>query len=70
LNAPAKTPEAILQRLAAEVAKAARSPSVKERFAVDDAEAVNSTPADYGAFIRKEQERWGKVVRAAGIKAD
>jgi tripartite-type tricarboxylate transporter receptor subunit TctC len=70
LNAPAKTPEAILQRLAAEVAKAARSPAVKERFAVDDAEAVSTTPAEYGAFIRKEQERWSKVVRAAGIKAD
>ena len=70
LNAPAKTPEAIIQRLAAEVAKATRSPAVRERFAVDDAEAVSSTPAEYGAFIRKEQERWGKVVRAAGIKAD
>ena len=70
LNAPAKTPEAIIQRLAAEVAKATRSPAVRDRFAVDDAEAVSSTPAEYGAFIRKEQERWGKVVRAAGIKAD
>ena len=70
LNAPAKTPEAIIQRLAAEVAKATWSPAVRERFAVDDAEAVSSTPAEYGAFIRKEQERWGKVVRAAGIKAD
>ncbi len=70
LNAPAKTPEAIIQRLAAEVAKATRSPAVRDRFAVDDAEAVSTTPAEYGAFIRKEQERWGKVVRAAGIKAD
>jgi tripartite-type tricarboxylate transporter receptor subunit TctC len=70
LNAPAKTPEAIVQRLAAEVAKAAKGPAVKERFAVDDAEAVSTTPAEYGAFIRREQERWGKVVRAAGIKAD
>ena len=70
LNAPAKTPEAIIQRLAAEIAKATRSPAVRDRFAVDDAEAVSTTPAEYGAFIRKEQERWGKVVRAAGIKAD
>jgi tripartite-type tricarboxylate transporter receptor subunit TctC len=70
LNAPAKTPEAILQRLSAEAAKAARSPKVLERFAADDAEAVGSTPAEYAAFVKKEQERWGKVVRAAGIKAD
>jgi len=70
LNAPAKTPEAIIQRLSAEAAKAAKSPRVLERFAADDAEGVGSTPAEYAAFVKKEQERWGKVVRASGIKAD
>ena len=70
LNAPAKTPEPIIRRLAMEAAKAAHSPAVLERFAADDAQAVGSTPAEYGAFIKKEQERWGKVVRAAGVKAD
>jgi len=70
LNAPAKTPEAIIKRLSAEAAKAAKSPLVLERFAADDAEAVGSTPAEYAAFIKKEQERWGKVVRAAHIRAD
>ena len=70
LNAPAKTPEAIIRRLATEAAKAAKSASVMERFAHDDAEAVGSTPTEYAAFIKKEQERWGKVVRAAGIKID
>jgi tripartite-type tricarboxylate transporter receptor subunit TctC len=70
LNAPARTPEAVIARLAEEAAKAARSPLVAERFALDDAEAVGSTPAEYAAFIKKEQERWGKVVRAANIKAD
>ncbi|MEK6245112.1 MAG: tripartite tricarboxylate transporter substrate binding protein [Pseudomonadota bacterium] len=70
LNAPAKTPEAIIRRLAAEAAKAARSPKVLERFAADDAEGIGSTPAEYAAFVKKEQERWSKVVRAAKIKAD
>lgn len=70
INAPAKTPEAIIKRLAAEAAKAAHSPGVKERFAADDAEAVGSTPAEYAAFIKKEQARWSRVVRAANIKAD
>ena len=40
------------------------------RFAADDAEGIGSTPAEYTAFVKKEQERWGKVVRAAKIKAD
>ncbi|MBI3373872.1 MAG: tripartite tricarboxylate transporter substrate binding protein [Betaproteobacteria bacterium] len=70
LNAPAKTPDAIIQRLAAEAAKAAKSPLMLERLAVDDAEPVGSTPAEYAAFIKREQDRWSKVVRTAKIKAD
>jgi tripartite-type tricarboxylate transporter receptor subunit TctC len=70
LNAPARTPPAVIQRLSNEAAKAARSPKVHERFAADDADAIGSTPAEYAAFIHKEQERWSKVVRAANIKAD
>ncbi len=70
LNAPAKTPEPVIRRLAAEAAKAAKSPLVAERFAADDAEAIGSTPEEYGAFIKREQERWSKVVRTAHIKAD
>src|SRR5207248_4444320 len=63
LNAPAKTPEPIIRRLAEEAAKAANSTLVAERFKPDDAEPVGSTPAEYAAFIKKEQERWSKVVR-------
>jgi len=70
LNAPAGTPEPVVRRLAAEAAKAAKSALVLERFKSDDAEAVGSTPQEYAAFIKKEQERWGKVVRAANVKAD
>jgi tripartite-type tricarboxylate transporter receptor subunit TctC len=70
LNAPAGTPEPIIRRLAEEARKAAKSALVLERFKADDAEAVGSTPQEYAAFIKKEQERWSKVVRAANVKAD
>jgi tripartite-type tricarboxylate transporter receptor subunit TctC len=70
LNAPARTPAAIVDRLAAEAAKAAKQPSVAERFAVDNAEAVGSSPREYAEFIAREQVRWGEVVRKAGIKAN
>ena len=70
LNAPAKTPPAVIKRLSEEAAKAAKLPSVAERFAVDSAEAVGSTPEAYAEFIAKEQVRWGDVVRRAGIKAN
>ena len=70
LMAPAKTPEAIVKRLGEEAAKAAKTPTVAERFAADDAIAVGSTPAEFAAFIRDEQKRWSEVVRKAKIKAD
>jgi tripartite-type tricarboxylate transporter receptor subunit TctC len=70
LNAPAKTPEPVIRRLAQEAAKAAKSALVAERFKSDDAEPVGSTPEEYAAFIKKEQERWSKVVRTANIRAD
>ena len=70
LNAPAKVPAAIIKRLADEAAKAAKRPSVAERFKLDDAEAVGSTPEEYAAFIASEQKRWGEVVRKANIKAN
>ena len=70
LNAPAKTPSAIIQRLAAEAAKAVKSPVVLQRFAADDAEAVGSTPQEYADFIAKEQVRWKDVIQKAGVRAD
>jgi tripartite-type tricarboxylate transporter receptor subunit TctC len=70
LNAPAKTPPAVVKRLADEAAKAVRSPAVIERFSVDNAEAVGSTPQEYVEFIAKEQARWKEVIHKANIKAD
>jgi tripartite-type tricarboxylate transporter receptor subunit TctC len=70
LNAPAKTPPAVIERLATEAGKAAKQPSLAERFAVDSAEAVGSPPKAYADLIAAEQARWGEVVRKAGIKAN
>jgi tripartite-type tricarboxylate transporter receptor subunit TctC len=70
IHAPAKTPPAIVKRLADEAAKAARQPSVAERFKADDAEAVGSTPEEYAAYVAAEQKRWGEVVRKAHVKVN
>ena len=70
LNAPAKTPPAIVKRLADEAAKAVKSPAVLQRFSADDAEAVGSTPEDYAQYIAAEQARWKDVIQKANIKAD
>jgi tripartite-type tricarboxylate transporter receptor subunit TctC len=70
LNAPAKTPVAIIRQLADAAAKAAKSASVAERLAADSADAVGSTPEEYAAYIAAEQKTWGEVVRKAHIKAN
>jgi tripartite-type tricarboxylate transporter receptor subunit TctC len=70
LNAPAKTPAAIVGRLAAEAAVAAKSQAVLKQLETDSALAVGSTPQEYARFIAEEQARWKEVVRKAGIKAN
>jgi tripartite-type tricarboxylate transporter receptor subunit TctC len=70
LNAPAKTPPAIIKRLADEAGKAAKSPALVARFAAEDTEAVGSAPRDYADFITREQGRWKSVIEKAGVKAD
>jgi tripartite-type tricarboxylate transporter receptor subunit TctC len=68
--APAKTPDAVVKRLHAEAAKAAKSKDVGERFAADNAIGIGSSPAEFAAFIKKEQARWSDVVKKANIKAE
>jgi tripartite-type tricarboxylate transporter receptor subunit TctC len=70
LSAPAKTPPAIVKRLADEAAKAAKTAAVAERFKADDAEAIGSTPQEYADFVAKEQARWKDVIQKANIKID
>jgi len=70
LNAPAKTPDAIVNRLAAEAAKAAKSAAVQKQLEPDSAEPVGSTPQEFAGYIASEQGRWRDVVRKAKIKAE
>jgi tripartite-type tricarboxylate transporter receptor subunit TctC len=70
LLAPARTPSAIVKRLHGELAQIARQPAVRERLEAQGAEVIGSTPEEFAAFIRSETERWGKVIKTAGIKAD
>ena len=67
---PARTPEAIVKKLADEIAKATRSTDVLERFRTDGTIAVGSTPAEFAEFIQKEQARWGEVVRKSGVRVE
>ena len=66
--APAKTPKAIVAKLNSATLEAMRSPEVIEKLASQGAILSGGTPEQFGAFIRSEIVKWGKVVQAAGIK--
>jgi tripartite-type tricarboxylate transporter receptor subunit TctC len=68
LVAPAGTPAPILERVHAEAMVALRSPEMKARLAADGAEPLGTTSAEFGAFIRKELEKWSRVRDAAHIE--
>ncbi len=68
--APTGTPRAVIARLHAEIGKVLAIPEVKERFASFGAEPASMGPEEFGVHIRSELQRWAKVVRDAGIKAD
>ena len=68
--APAGTPAAIVQRLAAEIDTALRAPEVAERFRSQATEPIGGSPAQAEAFIAAEFKRWGEVIRKAGVSPD
>ena len=70
LVAPAGTPAAVASRISSAVADIVRQPDVARRLADVGLEAVGSLPAEMGAVMRQDRERWGKVVRETGARAD
>jgi tripartite-type tricarboxylate transporter receptor subunit TctC len=70
LMAPAGTQRAIIDLLNAEVHRILALPDVKERFSGLGADPMPSTPERFGAVMRADAEKWGKVIREAGVKAE
>ena len=68
LLAPAGTPSAIIERVHAEAMVALRSPEMKARLAADGAEPSGTTPAEFGAYIKRELQKWSRVRDAAHIE--
>ncbi len=70
LLAPAGTPPEIVQRLNAEVAKLMASADTKKALFDAGVEPTPSTPQEMGTYLAQELERWGKVVKDAGVKLE
>jgi len=68
--APAKTPQAIVARLNAEIVKVLALPEVRSPFAIQGIEVIGGTPEQFASYIRAEIEKWAQVIRLSGAKAD
>lgn len=67
---PAGTPQTVVDKLSAEVARIVKLPDITQRFQLDGAEAVGSTAREFAVFLKAEMQKWSKVIRDAGIKPE
>lgn len=70
IAAPKGTPQAVIDKLHAEVKKALANADLGKRFADQGAEPSGISPADFQAFVKAETERWGKIIKAADVKPE
>ena len=70
IGAPRNTPAEIVDKLNTEINTALADPKMKGRLAEWGATALPGSAADFGKLIAEETEKWGKVVKFAGVKAD
>jgi len=68
--APAKTPPVVVTKLNKEIARLLHQPDVKDKLAADGANAVGNTPEQFGGHIKSEVEKYGKLVKRIGLKAE
>jgi tripartite-type tricarboxylate transporter receptor subunit TctC len=70
ISAPKNTPADIVGKLNREINAGIADPAMQARFAAIGGEPLPGSPAEFGRLIAEETEKWGKVVRAAGIKPE
>ena len=69
-SAPAGTPRDVLVRLAADIQKALQAPDLRERYVALGLDPVWNTPDEMAAYLKREQERYGQIIRNANIKIE
>ena len=70
LMAPAGVPAAVIERLQPALQQVLTNPDLRKRYADEGLILAPSTPAELGAFLGKEVQDWGAVIKQAGVKLD
>ena len=70
MGAPRATPPEIVDKLNGAINEGLKDPKIKAQFAAFGSTTAPLTPAEYAKVVARETERWGKIIRAAGIKAE
>ena len=68
--APARTPAALVAMLARQINDALTLPELREKLAAEGAEPAGTTPDEFARIIAAEYDKWSRVIRATGIRAD
>ena len=68
--APAGTPQPIIARLNGELRKAMQDPAIRGKLAEQAVELEASTPEEFGAFVRAEHDKWGKLIKDANLNIE
>jgi tripartite-type tricarboxylate transporter receptor subunit TctC len=68
--APSATPQPVIEKLAAAIAKAAHAPDIRQRLIEQGAEPVGNTPEEFARILRAESGTWANAVKSSGAKAD
>jgi tripartite-type tricarboxylate transporter receptor subunit TctC len=70
IMAPKGTPREVIEKLNAEITKAANAPATKAEWAKQGAVAMSMRPEEFDQYLRQDIEKWAKVVKISGAKAD
>ena len=68
--APAGTPRTVVSLLQKSIAEVLKEPAVADRMAKAALDPIGDAPAEFARYLKAEADKWGKLVKAAGIKAD
>ena len=70
LTVPSATPRDLVARLYGDVSKVLQQPDFRDRIVNMGADVIGSTPDQFGAFMKSESTKWGRIIREANIRAE